>query len=315
MKQNIKTVLYIIACATLLLLGGCSNAPAPQAPAEAETATGKMPVVASFYAMGELARAIGGDKVDVRTVVPDGEEPHDFQPKASDLTALSKAKVLVLNGCGMEQSWAVKAVQTAGANDLIVVTASDGTDVIHVPMKHILHHDTATEPVDPHIWLSPANALVEAANIRDAYIQADPDNQAYYEEQYDHFAGQMEDLMSTYKRRFAVAPQKHFVTGHAAFAYLARDFGLSQKSLTNVFASGEPSIRNLRDLVDFCKAERIPVIFVENMESPKIYQTLARETGASLESLDTMESSDGDKTYFDVMSENLEKIAAACEAH
>lgn len=302
-----KYILSIITVCLLLVISGCSSTTET-----AETIPeGKLPVVVSFHAMGELARAIGGDKVDVRTIIPDGEEPHDFQPKATDLAALKTAKVFIMNGLGLEQSWSDKALQSAANKDICIVTASDGTDPIHVPMKHIFHHDPTTDPTDPHVWLSLTNAQIESHNICNAYCTVDPANAAYYEQRYADFVAKTDALAAAYKDRFAAAPQKTFVTSHAAFAYMARDFGLTQKSLTNVFASGEPSARNLTELADFCKVSHIRIIFLENMESPKIAETLASDAGASLEGLDTMESSDGDKTYLDVMAENLEKIAAS----
>jgi zinc transport system substrate-binding protein len=302
-----KHILSIITVCLLLVISGCSSTTETRETIPED----KLPVVVSFHAMGELARAIGGDKVDVRTIIPDGEEPHDFQPKATDLAALGTAKIFIMNGLGLEQSWSDKALQSAANKDIRIVTASDGTDPIHVPMKHILHHDTTAEPTDPHVWLSLTNAQIEGRNICNAYCEADPDNAAYYEQRYADFAAKTAALAAAYKDRFAASPQKTFVTGHAAFAYMARDFGLTQKSLTNVFASGEPSARNLTELADFCNANHIRVIFLENMESPKIAETLASETGASLEGLDTMESADGDKTYLDVMADNLEKIATS----
>lgn len=301
-----KNILYIIAFCSLLVISGCGTAVKTEAPVVQD----KLPVVVSFHAMGELARAIGGDKVDVRTIIPDGEEPHEFQPKATNLIALSTAKVFIVNGLGLE-SWTDKALQSIPHTDMLVVTASDGTDPIHVPMKYIFHHDAAAEPVDPHVWLSLNNAKIEARNICNAYSKADPDNAAYYEQRYAEFTAKADDLTQTYESRFASSRQKNFVTSHAAFAYMARDFGLTQKSLTNVFGTGEPSARSLTNLSDFCKAEHIKVIFVENMESPKIAETLADDTGAVLEELNTMESSEGDKDYFTVMNENLEKIAAS----
>ncbi|MCH4179745.1 MAG: zinc ABC transporter substrate-binding protein [Megasphaera sp.] len=296
-----KRIFFIITACIILVISGCGS---PATETTKAASDGKLPVVVSFYAMEELARDIGGDKVTIHTIIPDGEEPHNFQPTASDLASLGTAKVFIMNGLGLEQSWSDKALNSAANKDILVVTASDGTDPIHVPSPH----NTSADAVDPHVWLSLPNAKIEARNICDAFKKADPDNASYYEQRYTDFATKTDTLTKTYTERFAAVPQKSFVIGHAAFGYMARDFGLTQKSLTNVFASGEPSAHNLTELSAFCKANQIKVIFLENMESPKVAQTLANESGTSLENLDTLESSDGDKTYLDVMSTNLEKI-------
>lgn len=201
--------------------------------------------------MDQLAKAIGGDYVDIHVIIPDGEEPHDFQPKASDLTALAKARVLVLNGGDLE-NWAEKAVASSGNKDLLVVTAADGADLIHVEGEgHDHHHDD--HGIDPHVWLSPQNAKIEARHVCDAFSKADPDHADKYEQNYQAFASSIDEMVNEYKGKFEKTQRKSFVTGHAAFAYLARDFGLTQYSVTDVFASGEPSARQLAELTEQCK--------------------------------------------------------------
>ena len=303
-----KRLFYIFTILLLFLLSGC----APETQKAPPPEMGKLPVVVSFHAMGELARAIGGDKVDIHMIIPEGEEPHDFQPKSSDLTALSQARIFIINGCGLE-TWADKAVEAAGNAQRTVVTASDGADIHYVEMKQILPGRKPEKQADPHVWLSLKNAKTEARNIRDAFASADPDHADYYTQRYREFVQKTDKLYARYQLKFDTAPSRTFVTGHAAFAYLARDFGLRQLSLTNVFASGEPSARHMTELADACKAAHIGTIFVENMESPKIAETLARETGANLESIDTLEEGDEDETYLAVMEDNLEKIYASLQ--
>ena len=156
-----KRLFYIFTILLLLLLGGCAPENKKTPPPEA----GKLPVVVSFHAMGELAHAIGGDKVDIHMIIPEGEEPHDFQPKSSDLTALSQARIFIINGCGLE-TWADKAVEAAGNEQLAVVTASDGADIHYVEMKQILPGRKPEKQADPHVWLSLKNAKIEARNMQ-----------------------------------------------------------------------------------------------------------------------------------------------------
>lgn len=264
--------------------------------------SGKVQVVVSFNAMGEIAAAVGGDRIELTTIIPDGSEPHDFEPKAQDLTALGAAQVFVMNGLGMEP-WAGDAVSAVGNDSLIVVTASDGYSLLPVSDE-----SEADGQYDPHVWLSLKGAEAEAKNIRDALVRADPAHAADYEANCTSFMTQLQALYTEYAAKFASVEKKDFVTGHAAFAYLCRDFGLRQTSVENVFAEGEPSAGRLTELISFCKANQVKTVFVEEMVSPEISATLAEEVGATLKTIDTLEGGKDGLTYLDRMKDNLSLI-------
>ncbi len=119
-------------------------------------------------------------------------------------------------------------------------------------------------------------------------------------------------MFSQYDEKFRSTEKKAFVTGHAAFAYLCRDFGLSQNSVEDVFAEGEPSAQQLAALVEYCRAHRTTTVFSEEMASPEVSRTLAAEVGAKVETIDTLESADADgKSYLARMEDNLTKIYAS----
>lgn len=301
-KKLLRGVLWALLLCSLTACGPEQQPPSQTQPSQ------KMPVAVSFNAMRELAQAIGGDKVEIHTIIPDGAEPHDFEPKASDLTALSQARVFIINGLGVEDSWADKAVRAAGNKDLVMTTASDGADIITEHRTSSFLHKETPPAADPHLWLSLKGAKTESRTICDAFCQADPENAAYYEGNYETFSHQLDALHEKYAEKFQTVAKKDFITGHAAFSYTARDFGLTQNSLENVFAAGEPSARRLKELADYSRAHHIKVIFVEDMESPKISETLAREVGASVDEICTLESAEPGKDYLGTMQENLEKI-------
>ena len=118
----------------------------------------------------------------------------------------------------------------------------------------------------------------------------------------------LEALQKDYAQKFATVAHKDFVTGHAAFAYLCRDFGLEQQSVEDVFAEGEPNAAQLAELVEFAKSHGIKTIFAEEMASPAVSKTLAAEVGAKVETIYTMESKEDDKSYLQRMEDNLSKI-------
>lgn len=277
---------------------GCSNNQADK------TEESKLKVSVTFDAMKEFVEAVGKDKVEIATIIPDGTEPHDFEPKAQDLVGLSTAKVFVYNGLGME-SWAADAVKAANNADLITVEASKGaTAITNTDPAEIEEHGQ----YDPHIWLSLKGAEIEVINIKDALVKADPVNKDFYEKNCNDFVAQLESLYNDYHKKFQSVAKKSFVTGHAAFAYLCRDFGLKQNSVEDVFAEGEPSAQQLTKLVDYCQENKVTTIFAEEMASLEVSQTLAKEVGAKVETIYTIESGEDNKTYLERVSDNLAKI-------
>lgn len=152
---------------------------------------------------------------------------------------------------------------------------------------------------------------MKVSNIAAALAEVDPANADYYRNNAANYKKQLQALQDEYARKFASVPRKDFVTGHAAFAYLCRDFGLTQHSVESVFSSGEPSARQLARLADYCRANDVRTIFVEDMVSPKTSETLAHEVGARVETIHTIETSEDDESYLDRMRDNLEKIYAS----
>ena len=288
-----KLMSIFILAAVTVGLSACSNQ--KTSTAEAKANNNNIDVVVSFNPMKEFAEAIGKDKINVKVVVPEGTEPHDFEPKPRDMESISKAKVFIYNGLGAE-TWVDKTLSALNNKNLITVEASKGSDLIK------------TTDYDPHTWLSLKEAKVETKNIKDALVKADPNNKDFYEKNYEDYSKKLDELYSEYKVKFDTVKNKNFVTGHAAFAYLCRDFGLEQKSVENMFAEGEPTPQKMKELTDFAKSNNIKTIFMEELASPKVSETLAKEVGAKVEKIYTIESKEDNKDYIQSMKDNLEKI-------
>lgn len=294
-----KIIGLAIALTSVLALSACSSEQTGST-----SGPGRLQVVVTFNAMRELTEAIGKDKVQVLTMIPDGTEPHDFEPKVRDLQELSNAKIFIYNGLGME-SWVDKTLETVDNKKLIAVDASAGVKAINAKDEGEENEDGA---FDPHAWLSLKDAEIEAKNIKDGLQKEDPTNKEFYEKNYKDFSSSLESLYSEYSQKFSTVTNKNFVTGHAAFAYLCRDFGLKQNSVEDVFAEGEPSARRMKDLIDYCRQNKIKTIFVEDMVSPKVSETLAQEAGAGVSQINTLESKEDNKDYLQSMKDNLEEI-------
>jgi len=297
-KKYLKGLCVLILCIlTVFSLSGCGNN-------NGKTSNGKIKVSVTFDAMKEFVQAVGQDKVDISVIIPDGTEPHDFEPKAKDIASLNAANIFVYNGFGMEP-WANDAISSADNPNLISVEASKGA----VPILNTDASEISTNGQDdPHIWLSLKGAEIEVQNIKNALVQADPANKDFYEKNYNDYVSQLESLYNEYNTKFQSVKNKSIVTGHAAFAYLCRDFSIQQNSVENVFAEGEPSAAQLISLVNYCKQNNVRTIFAEQMASLDVSNTLANEVGAKVETIYTIESSENNKSYLERMQDNLSKI-------
>lgn len=287
---------------------GCSNIKAvDKSTLGKEQIESKITVAVSFNPLKEFVEAVGGDKVQIKVIVPEGTEPHDFEPKPRDMENISKAKLFIYNGLGME-GWVDKTLKAIDNKNLEVVDASKGGNLIGSNSGKENEKEEKHGEYDPHIWLSLKEAKNEAKNIKDALVKVDYSNKEFYEKNYAVFEDKLDELYNEYKTKFDSIANKNFVTGHAAFAYLCRDFGLKQSSVESVFAEGEPTPQKLKQLVDYSKANNIKVIFMEELASPEVSKTIASEVGAKVEKIYTIESKEDNKDYIQSMRDNLDKI-------
>lgn len=299
--------------AVFLFLGACNNKinnSNDSSTTIKEDTNNKVSVVVSFNPLREFAEAVGKDKISIKVIVPEGTEPHDFEPKPRDMESIEKAQVFVYNGLGMEV-WVEKTLTAVNNKALEIVEASKGAEVIKSTDEQQgeeAGEENGQVGYDPHIWLSLKEAKNSAKNIKDALVKVDSQNKNFYEENYKEFAAKLDELYNEYKKKFETVSNKNFVTGHAAFAYLCRDFGLKQNSVEDVFAEGEPTPKKMKNLIDYSKSNNIKVIFMEELASPKVSETLAKEVGAKVEKIYTIESREDNKNYLESMRENLEKI-------
>ncbi len=301
-EKNLKKVISVIFLTCIIAtLVGCSKSTI--ASNNKQNAQSKLQVVVSFTPLKEFAEAIGKDKIEVTTVVPEGVEPHDFDLTIKDMKNIGSANLFVYSGFGME-TWVDKTLTAIDNKDLAVVNSSKGI----TPLKNPTGEVQESGQYDPHIWLSLKDAKIQTKNIKDALVKADKKNEKFYEKNYLEFSDQLDKLYSEYKVKFQGLPNKNFVTGHAAFGYLCRDFGLKQNSIESVFGGGEPTPQTLKKLVDLCKKDKIKVIFMEQLASPRVSETLAQSVGAKVQKIYTLESNEGNKTYVESMKENLSNI-------
>lgn len=288
--------------------------------ANAKESDGKVKVMASIYPVKELTEIIGGDKVSVSSMVPDGAEPHDFEPKAKDMVKLNDSQLFVYNGLGMEH-WVDKVLESVNNKNLTVVNTSKNANVILVNNNgehtheneeleeghsHDDGHDHGRQ--DPHIWLSLTEVKNQAKLIEEGLIKVDNANKDYYTANYNKFVTDVDAIAKEYGEKFSTLSNKEFITGHAAFAYLCRDFGLNQRSVEDAFGEGEVTPKHLKEVADYAKANNIKVVFMPDTASEKLSETLANEVGAKVVKISSLETKNGDKSYLQTMRDNLDTI-------
>ena len=307
------------AIASILMLGFAACTVVTGSKIDNKKDLGKIKVMTSIYPIKEFTEIIGGDKVSVKSMVPDGAEPHDFEPKAKDMVELGKSQLFIYNGLGMEH-WVDKVLSTVHDDKLTVVDTSKNAKIIEISSEkeveihdeegheHTQHDGHNHGKIDPHIWLSFSEAKNQGKLIEEALIKVDPKDKDYFIANYNKFASELDQISSEYGEKFKNIPNKSFVTGHAAFAYLCRDLGLTQVSVEDAFGEGEITPQHLKELANYCKANNVKVIFMPDSASEKVSQTLANEVGAKVVKISSLETKNGDKSYIETVKENLETI-------
>lgn len=268
-------------------------------------------VYTSFYTMSDFASKIGGDKVAVHTMVPDGVEPHDWEPTAKEMADLLKADVFIYNGANFEH-WTDKLADLSDAQSLLLVEASQGITLLEEEENLEEEEDHDHGSVDPHVWLDPENAKKEMENIKDAFAKLDPDNATYYQENYEKYATELDALDQKYASDLVLLQNRTIVVSHEAYGYLCKRYGLEQMSIVGLSAGEEPSPARMAEIVTFIKENDIHTIFFEEATGSKSAETIAKETGVEIAVLSPIEMSAGaDSDYFSQMNSNLAALKKA----
>jgi len=256
--------------------------------------------MASIAPLADFTRNVGGDLVDVQMVVPPGASPHTFEPTPAQLRALSSARVLVLNGIGLEP-WSENLIGGANNPNLIVVRTADGLPVI-------AGGDHATG--NPHVWLDPVDAMHQVEKIRDALIEADAPHAADYRRNTDTYLAKLRALDADIRTAAAGFHTRDFVAQHAAWVYFAKRYGLNEVGVIEIAPGREPSPSQIAAIVDTVRRTHAKAIFAEPQLSQKAADVVASETGVKVLLLNPL-GSPPDYSYLTMMRQNLATMKEA----
>lgn len=305
----------LLAVATLGLVACSTNTNSSQGGDD------KIEVVASFYPIYEFTKNIVRDEGNVELLIKAGTEVHDFNPSTKDIAKIQEADAFVYDDDNME-IWVPNLEEAIDINQVKIIKATG--DMILAPGSDEGDHDHGEDEdghsheLDPHVWLAPNLAIQLVENIRDDLSVAFPESAEAFEKNADAYIEQLKVLDEDYKEALAEPKQTGFVTQHAAFGYLALEYGLTQIPITGVSADSEPSAKRLAELTSYVKDNDIKVIYFEENASSAVAQTLADEVGVDiavlnpLEGLTEQEMAQG-ADYFSVMRDNLDALLLTTE--
>jgi zinc transport system substrate-binding protein len=276
----------------------------------------RLAVLTSFAPIHSLALNVAGDAAEVSVLIPPATGPHDYAFSPRDLTKIAQADVLIVNGVGLE-SWLDKGIKAAGKRDLRIVDSSRGIDLITgIEMRNLAGTKSEPDPdaggPNPHIWLSPRNAILQVRNICEGLAARDPQNAQVYRNNADAYVDRLMALDADILAATRVLPNKTLITFHDTFPYFARDYGYTVAATFEEFPGKEPSPRAIKQLREIIESAHVAALFSEPQYSAKAMQVFAQEFRIPVVQLDPMETGDGGKDFYErVMRRNLETLVGA----
>lgn len=247
----------------------------------------KPQIYTSIYPIYDFTKKIGGEKISVYNMTKAGVEPHDFEITSKDMANLLKADLFIYNGGGMEH-W--------------VNTIKEALDIKYIDASSNINEND----LDPHFWLSPINAKIQMENIKNGLAKIDSENKNYYESNYNLYANRLSELDYKIKNSLSNVKDRNLVLTHPAFGHFCKEYSLNQIAI----ARDEADPKAMADIITFIKNNNVHAIFYEEFSSSKLVDSIAKETGIKILTLNPIESLseediDAGEDYFSTMEKNL----------
>jgi len=279
----------------------------------------KVRAIASFSILGDMVKNVGGDRVEVTTLVGPNGDAHVYQPTPAAAKAVGGANLVVVNGLGFE-GWMDRLIQTSGYKGPVVV-ASQGIKTREMTSEEKEQHEHGAakhEPkIDPHAWQNLSNGRIYVENIAKGLSSVDPDGAAIYKANTDAYEAKLADLDHWVKAEFAGIPEakRRMITSHDALGYFGAAYGITIFSSMGFSTESEPSAGDIARLIKQIRGEKITAVFIENVTDPRLMEQVAKESGVTLggELYSDALSNPGAAapTYIDMFKNNVTKIVAA----
>ncbi|WP_375413997.1 metal ABC transporter solute-binding protein, Zn/Mn family [uncultured Bradyrhizobium sp.] len=264
----------------------------------------KIDVIASFSILGDFASNVGGDRTRVTTLVGADSDVHVYTPAPADAKKIAGARLLIINGLGLE-GWLPRLVQSSGGKAAIA-TATTG-----IPARK------SGSGADPHAWQSVANAKIYVTNIRDALAAADPAGAEIYRANADAYLANLDALDREVREAIMQIPsaRRKVISTHDAFGYFADAYGVAFIAPQGVSTESEVSARDIAAVIIQIRAGKIPAVFLENIVDVRLMRRIAEETGARIGGRLYSDSLTGEKgdapTYIELVRHNIKVLTSA----
>jgi zinc transport system substrate-binding protein len=284
------------------VLTGCGSTSSGTRTADGSTVS----VVASFYPLQWVAQEVGGHAVTVTSLTKPGAEPHDLELAPSDVASIVDADLVVY--LSSFQPAIDEAVHQNATDTALDVRAAAAANLAYTPVTDLLTRPSKASTFDPHFWLDPERLASVAAAIADRLAAIDPANAPTFRANLLTVRGELTALDAEFRRGLESCSSRELVTSHAAFAYLAARYGLTQIGIAGVGGDVEPSPGALAKVSQFVRAHDVKTIYYETLVSPAVADTVARETGARTAVLDPIEGitdESAGRDYLTIMQANL----------
>jgi len=267
----------------------------------------KPKVVATASMIADMAKQIAGDKVSIQCIVPIGGDPHLHSPTPRDVKMVAAADLIFKNGLTFE-GWLSELIENSGTKGRTVLV-TEGVDVIE--------STTYKNSSDPHAWMDITNGYIYIKNIRDALIDLDPTNKAFYESQHDNYRKKLEETHAYIHKIIQTIPAERriLITSHDAFQYYGRQYGIQLEAVMGISTDVDVQTSDMIRLNKVIKASGVPAIFMESTINPKLLQQLASDNGITIGG-ELYADSIGDEdspapSYVDMLRHNTEVIVKA----
>lgn len=297
--------MYVFVFLCIFLLTACTS--------EAEkNKNAKLKIVTTYSIIYDIAKQIGGDKVEIHSMVPIGANPHEYDPLPKDVMEMTDAQVVFYNGLNLEEgnSWFKKLLDTSGksGNNAPVYQVSQGVEPIYLETKGL-----EKEP-DPHAWMNIQNGIKYAENIKNALIKEDPKNKATYTANAAKYIKALQKLQDETIQRISQIPKdkRYLISSEGAFKYFGKAYNIKTGYIWEINSENQGTPEQIQQVIKLIENNKIPALFVETSVDKRSMETVSKETHVPIAGTiftDSLGSagSNGD-TYLEMMKWNMDAI-------